>query len=321
MGMIACLAVLNWRQWRQWALFFIAAALVAVPELLWALSGTATKTGSFVGWHLGWDRGNENIAWFWFKNTGLFIPLLLIAIGWLIFKIRESRTKNQESENGHNISDSAIQATNYKKLLLFWLPFTLCFIIPNCIKLAPWVWDNIKVLVYWLVVSVPLVALLLAQIWQRGRAGKIIAFALIIGLTLAGWLDVWRVASRQHEYKIFEPDSVKIAQLIREKTEPQSLIMSAPTYNSPVTMTGRRWFLGFTGHLWSHGINPGEREEQVKRIYAGTSDALDLLRKNKIEYVLVGPLEREMLSIDEAFFAQFPIAAQSGPYRVYQIKY
>ena len=35
-------------------------------------------------------------------------------------------------------------------LLRFYLPFTFCFIVPNLVKLAPWGWDNIKVLFYWL---------------------------------------------------------------------------------------------------------------------------------------------------------------------------
>ena len=83
------------------------------------------------------------------------------------------------------------------RLLLFYLPFTLCFIIPNLIKLAPWVWDNIKVIFYWYVASVPLVALLVSvsgagRFWVRsvaGRSGR--------RLTLAGALDVWRVSSRR----------------------------------------------------------------------------------------------------------------------------
>jgi len=40
-------------------------------------------------------------------------------------------------------------------IVVFFLPFTLCFIIPNVMKMAPWIWDNIKVLFYWWLASAP----------------------------------------------------------------------------------------------------------------------------------------------------------------------
>src|SRR4029453_13658989 len=97
----------------------------------------------------GWDRGSENTVWFWLKNTGLFVPLIALAIFW----------------RGENYLVS-------KRMFIYYLPFTLCFIIPNLVKLAPWVWDNIKVLYYWWLASAPLVALLLVRLWrERGVKG------------------------------------------------------------------------------------------------------------------------------------------------------
>ena len=52
------------------------------------------------------------------------------------------------------------------------LPFTLCFLIPNFVKLAPWVWDNIKMIFYWWIVSAPIVALLLARLWEGSTLAK-----------------------------------------------------------------------------------------------------------------------------------------------------
>ena len=49
------------------------------------VAGTACRIvtgGTFVGWSLGWDRGDQNVVLFWLKNTGLFIPLLVGAILW-----------------------------------------------------------------------------------------------------------------------------------------------------------------------------------------------------------------------------------------------
>src|SRR5712692_6455859 len=146
MGVGACLALINVRRWREWLLFFVAASIIAIPQLLWSTHGTAVSTRAFIAWQFGWDRSDENFFWFWYKNTGLFIPLLITALLWK----RE---------------DYLVP----RKLLLFYLPFTLCFIVPNLVKLAPWIWDNVKILFYWWLASAPIVALLLARIWE-GKA-------------------------------------------------------------------------------------------------------------------------------------------------------
>src|SRR5207247_1319712 len=81
------------------------------------------------------------------------------------------------------------------RLARFYVPFALCFVVPNLFQLSPWIWDNIKFLVYWLAASTPIVALLLAHWWRRGAWRSAAAVALVL-LTLAGSLDVWRVVSR-----------------------------------------------------------------------------------------------------------------------------
>jgi hypothetical protein len=73
-----CLALL-FPRWRAWIVFFVAALVGAAPAMLWATRGTAAHAGSFFAWNLGWDRGAQNPVWFWIKNTGLFIPLLVRA--------------------------------------------------------------------------------------------------------------------------------------------------------------------------------------------------------------------------------------------------
>jgi hypothetical protein len=173
MGMAACFALLTRRRWFEWSVFFLAAGIVAVPELLWAMLGTANKTRTFIGREYGWDHGDQNIIWFWLKNTGLFIPLLLAAIALLIHKSRVFGARSND-ETEAETADFGSQTTNYKNLLLFWLPFALCFIVPNLVRLAPWIWDNIKVLIYWFVASVPIVAWLLSQIWVRGKTERIV---------------------------------------------------------------------------------------------------------------------------------------------------
>ena len=203
--------------------------------------------------------------------------------------------------------------------LYFYLPFLFCFLIANLFKLAPWEWDNIKVLIYWFVGSLPLVALVLAELWNRDKILKIVAAVCLIALTFSGALDVWRTISGQINYNVFSRDSVAIAEQIKSKTAPKALFLNAPTYNSAVVLSGRRSLMRYSGHLSSYGIDYGERENDVKKIYAGDATADILLRKYNIEYVIVSPEERSNLTVNEAFFSRFPVVAESGQYRIYKV--
>ena len=252
---------------------------------------------SFFAWEFGWDHGQENPVWFWFKNTGLFVPLLVAAILW----------------RGKDYLVS-------RRLLLFYLPFTLCFVVPNVVKLAPWIWDNVKVLFYWWVASAPLVALLLSRLWRNGPTRRAIAVALFACLTLAGALDVASIVMRSGEFQLFDPYGVRFAEVIKQQTQPRSLVMHAPVHNTPVFLTGRRSLMGYPGHIWTHGLDFGPRESEIKRIYSGGPDAEMLLRKNGVEYAVVGPLEKLVMPVNEQFFSRFKKVGEAGEYRLYKIK-
>jgi hypothetical protein len=296
-----------------WLIFGLGVCVIAVPELIWSLTGSASNLSKFIGWHWGWDKGEYNFLLFWGANLGLFIPLLIIAL------LLKSRVESRESE---------VAASPRRPLapsLLFYTPFAFIFILSNTFKLAPWEWDNIKVLIYWFVASVPFVAWVLAWLWEREIFYKFVAIACLIILTLSGGLDVWRVVSRQINYQVFSRDAVKIAEEIKQKTVPNALFLNAPTYNSAVVLAGRRSLMRYVGHLSSYGIDYIGREEEVKRIYEGSATASSFLQKNNIEYVLISPEEESYLMqnnllLDEDFFAKYPKIAEVGEYKVYKIR-
>jgi len=304
----------RWQR-RLWFCFFVCALLIAVPQMKWSTSGSAVNAANFFAWEFGWDSGKElmfhkklegtafsaqanslDVAWFWLKNTGLFVPLLITAILWRGKKYLVSR-----------------------RLLLFYLPFTLCFIVPNMVKLAPWIWDNVKVLFYWWVASAPLVALLLSRLWKLGTWRRPLAVALFVCLTLAGALDVAGIVLRSGEYQLFDPFGIKFAEVVKEQTQPRSTIIHAPVHNTPVFLTGRRSLMGYPGHIWTHGLVFSDRESEIKRIYSGAPDAELLLKKYDVDYAVVGPLEKLVMPVNEQFFSRFQKVGQSGEYRLYKI--
>jgi uncharacterized membrane protein len=207
-----------------------------------------------------------------------------------------------------------------KRLLLFYLPFTLCFIIPNFVKMAPWIWDNIKVLYYWWLASAPLVALLLARLWQQGPIRRVIAALLFACVTAAGALDVAGITLRSVRYEVFDSVGVVFADRVKERTDPRSVIIHAPVHNTPVFLTGRRSLMGYPGHIWTHGLEFVRREGEIKRIYLGAPDAEQLLMNYDVDYAVIGPLERIVTPPNEQFFSRFERVEQVGEYSLYKIK-
>lgn len=322
---------------RPWICFFVLALAIAAPQIIWSTHGSAVNAESFAAWKFGWDSDQEPakesvhptvsdflaslgphvepqplniappvqawmsrlpyVAWFWFKNTGLFIPLLITALLWKRADYLVSR-----------------------KLLFFFLPFTLCFIIPNVVKLAPWIWDNVKVLFYWWIASAPIVALLLARLWEGKAWNRVLAGGLFVVLTFAGALDVFALVTGQGEYQEFDRDGVTFAEMIKRQTPARATILHAPIHNTSVFLTGRRSLMGYPGHIWTHGIDFGPRETDIKKIYSGSPDAINLLNKYGVDYVVIDPQEHSVMPVNTAFFSRYPEVVNIGEYHLYKIK-
>ncbi|MGH9831772.1 MAG: hypothetical protein ACREBD_22830 [Blastocatellia bacterium] len=289
----SALMVLLFRSW-DWIAFFAPASVLAAPQALW-LGGTQVKDKLFTQ-HWWWEAGQSNPLVFWMVNAGVFILLLLAAL--LVKKGATSRQK------------------------LFYLPFALWFIAPNVVTLAPWTWDNIKMLVYWSLASCPFVAVALAVLFtQRFVVGRLAATFLLFTLAFSGALDVTRALSPVENVSLFGQEELEVAALLREKTPPRALILHAPIHNSVVALSGRQSVMGYPGHLWTHGINYAQREPDVAAIYQGGAETLEPLARLGVDYVVIGPAEQAQLTVDEDYFAGlYSVVIDHAGYRVYRVK-
>lgn len=290
----SALMVLLFWSW-DWIAFFAPAAALAAPQA-WYLSGTQVRNELFKPLEKWWEAGDSNPLLFWMVNAGVFILLLLPAL--LIRKITTSRQAR------------------------FYLPFAVWFIIPNFVALAPWTWDNIKMLVYWSLASTPFATTALAYLFTRRfvvvRAAALILFA---ALTFSGALDVARALSPAENVGLFGQAELEVAALLREKTPPRALILHAPIHNSVVALSGRQSVMGYPGHLWTHGIPFESRQNDVTTIYKGGPQMIEPLSRLGVDYMIIGPAERAQFQVIESYLASlYPIVIDHGEYRVYQTK-
>jgi hypothetical protein len=196
----------------------------------------------------------------------------------------------------------------------------MCFVVPNLLRLSPWIWDNVKFLVWWHVASAPLVALVLVRVWRGNAWAKVAAVTLFVLLTLSGGLDVYRVVSGKIANAVFSPSAVAFADRIVDATPPRAIILHAPTFNSEVYLAGRRTVVGYPGHIWSQGLDAGAREDDVRGLYAGVLDPRPLLARYGVDFVLVGPRERTLADFTEKPFRDLEVVAQDREYRLYRVR-
>jgi hypothetical protein len=274
---------------REWVGFWAPAVLLAAPQLLTlALHARGSHiVRPFFGW-LGHD--DPFFPLYLLRNFGL--PLLLAIPAWWAAP-REWRK--------------------------FYLAFLILFIFTFVILFSPNLLDNGKPLYYWHAFNSVLVAawlVKLATVHKQRLLAACLAF-----LSIATALIVFRSESILSA-RAFTDEELAVADFVRDHTEPHALFLTAPALKSPVlSLSGRSVLRSATPWLWSHGYEFRERESNVRRIYAGSVDAAELLRYYHVDFVYLGDAERSDVKANAAFFdANFPAIYRSQSITIYDAR-
>jgi hypothetical protein len=275
---------------RVWLVFWAPAILLAAPYLA-SILHHVTGDG-FVRFRPGW-RGPRDAGWFlfWLWNAGL--PALLIIPAWF---------------------------AAHRSLRIFYLAFAGLLGASLLIIFSPNDYDNLKLMTYWHGATVILVANWLVRLALRSRLLAIPVLLVVLASIASGGLAV--VYELRSHTLVFDGNEVAAAEFIRTQTSPRSLFLTGPSLHQPVlSLAGRAIVRGPTAWLWSHGYSFVEREADVRAIYAGRGDAVDLLRYYRVDYVYLGPRERADFKAKQEFFDQtFPVVYQSADILVYDAR-
>jgi len=273
-------------------LIYASITVILAPLAVISITGVG-EPQKFIRFHFGWTS-EENIFWFWLKNLGVFAPVLIASIIW-IYK------KN-------------------KNFFFLYLPFLSIFFICNLFVFQPWKFDNSKFLIYWYFVSSALVAYYLyLEFFSENMVRKILGTIIVFFMILSGSLDIFRTFTKVTYYQIFTNTDIQIAEIVKNTTPKNALFITAPIHNHPITaLAGRSTLLGFYGWVWSHGLDYQERSQDIAAIYSNQNAEL-LINKYKINYVTIGPLEREKFSIDINYFRKFPKISLNDGWDIYDV--
>lgn len=283
----------NLKLWKKiffdWFCFSLPIIFIALPQILWFLP---LKNEGFFRFQLGWMSNSENIFWFWFKNLGVYSILFLIAF---IFAKRE--------------------------LKIFYLPFLGLFLITNVIIFQPHDYDNMKIMLPWFLLSCVLVANLFQQIINRfSLKGLFIIIPIFILLIASGVLSVYRESYTK--WLMFSNEDLAIVEFVKENTSKNSLFLTSDKHNHLIPcLTGRKILMGYRGWLWTYGINYQKRERDIFEMFSGRNNAKSLLENYGIDYVFIGPSEKNNFNANEPFFEQnYSLIFNSENTKIYKLK-
>ena len=212
-----------------------------VVQVTGALHATSAGAGapSLVGWAPGWVIGAEPPLAFLARNFGFWLPLAVAA---LVVALRSRRSEP----------------------LLVLVPSLGLFFALFFVRVAPWAWDNTKLMLWCVVAVLPaLEGLVLARL---GLAGRAAALALLFA---SGTLSVlWGCAGPLPRLEILERSEYEgVCEALARV--PTTRVATQQTFNHPVALCGRALVAGYPGHLWSHGLDASAVEARLRRLMLG----------------------------------------------------
>ncbi|MGC9149590.1 MAG: hypothetical protein ACP5FX_00525 [Candidatus Micrarchaeia archaeon] len=226
------------------------------------------------------------------------------------------------------IFGSIVAFKKQKSIFELFIPAFLLFLVVNVISLQPSFGDNNKLTIFFLA--------FLAIFSTFLTKNKIAILAIILLACEDSFFYIWFQANSffssfnplYTSTPLFSKIDFKVAELILNKTQSNSVILSLPAelngfeslFNPVAALTGRPSISTMDGYLGCIGI-PYEKVAKVStdalRIYSTWN--CSLIKNYNISYVFIGPKERELIKNYPNFEKIFNISYKNQTYLFYKV--
>ncbi len=243
-------------------------------------------------WQWGWLAEGKPFPSFLLFNFGPWLILLVFTAG--LFACRRS----------------------YGRLRWEFLLYLFWFILFFNLMVAPWAWDNIKVLIW------PYLGFLYLfnQVFDAELGAEGLAATALV-LSFSGFVEFApTLLSNDKAQKIYSLTELGKVEGAIEKIPYDAVFAAANTHDHALSYFGRMRVLGYEGHLWSHGIDSRATTEKFQRLMRGEPDWPALLKELHVSYIFWGPAERELFGNNEKPWQKVLVNVSRVPgYEVYDV--
>ncbi len=289
-SLVLGLCMVLYKQMRLIIDMFVPAVILGLPFVFFATNGFSSAGVLHIQWD--WVAGEENFFKFWLVNLGPWIFLGALA-AFYVFK-----------KDYAHLRPIAI--------VLFVLFFVFTFVI-----LAPWDWDNIKILL-WLY-------LMIAWLVWRTLPGRL--SPIIIGLVgcvvfLPGAISlVSSLPGNSGGVELYRAEEINEAKAALMDVPVNSVLATAPDPNHPAMFWGAKVAMGYTGHLWSHGVHYDERAPKLESLLKGSGDWLSTARDIGVTHIYWGENEKRKYGpFNPPWLHQLKNVSRSAKIEVYDLQ-
>ena len=243
---------------------FLAVGLVSVIPATWlARMVTAGFTaGSAFRFDPGWMQ-EDGGPWFWLWNFGVFLPLAAL-LGFVIFR-----------RGGADRTERVFYGVAAGTLLF-------CFTF----LLAPWPWDNTKLMIWGYLALAPL-------LWDKllARRPVWLQAATCLLLFTSGAVALLTGLDARHGYKLADRAELADLQVMLRSMPVNARLACAPQFDHPAMLLGQPVVMGHDGHLFSQGLDYGPVQRELDTLMSGAPEWRDAARRLQVQYLFWG--ERE----------------------------
>jgi hypothetical protein len=256
-----------------------AGALLPATFFVWLITDHF-HARSIMEWKPGWvtndpDFGRSSFVLFCWDNFGILVPLALGLFGfcgWHAWKKNWSQDKTIPED------------------VAFLLPAAAIIVVALLVKLAPWEWDNLKVMIW-------AYFLILPYLWTQLIRGADLPIraALCLALFGSGFFCLFGGLAAGRPGLDFatrsELDAVGVAV---HDLPTETRFAAFPTYNHPLLLQGRSVVLGYPGHLWTQGFaDYAKINDALTALMLGRPDWREEARELGVRYIFWGREEKE----------------------------
>ncbi len=257
----------------------VAGALIPATIFVWLITDHF-KAHSMMSWHPGWvlsdpNFGRSNFLAFWWDNFGILVPLILVLYG--VCAVRA--WKAHVSQEGDVPED-----------LAFLSPAAIIIILGLFVKLAPWEWDNLKIMMWGYFI-------ILAFLWTHliRHQSTPLRIVLCLFLFCSGFVSLFGgLAVGRPGFGLANRAEVDVVGEVTRTMPVQARFAAYPTFNHPLLLQGRNVVLGYGGHLWTQGFDDyGSINDRLTSLMLGEDNWMQTARDLGVRYIFWGREETE----------------------------
>lgn len=241
---------------------------VFVPVVLCGSLFVIFSTDSFaragvIHIQMKWLAGQQNVFTFWLVNLG---PWIFLWVATLVMLLKKP----------------------FPRLLPIAIALSALFIVFTVVMLAPWAWDNIKILL-WIYL---LMAWLIWKTWVS-RLSALTGFVIGSVVFFSGAVSlVSSLPGNATGTQLYRAEELWESKTALRNLPENSVLAVSPDPNHPAMFWGAKVAAGYPGHLWSHGIRSSERERKLDALLKGRDDWPSLAREIKATHIYWGENEK-----------------------------